>query len=78
MVCPMCITAVVSQAAVPVASAVGGAIAVRTALNSKKRGNVLEARKAISVRADDRSPQPVLQALDVEDCNSRRLKDGSS
>lgn len=35
MVCPMCVAAVVSQAAVPVVTAVGGAFAAKAVLKTK-------------------------------------------
>lgn len=61
----MCITAVVSQAAVPVASAVGGAIAARAALNGKKSAG---ARPVIVAKVQDRrTPAPVLQTLDDDE-----------
>lgn len=64
MVCPMCITAVVSQAAVPVASAVGGAIAAKAALLDGKKKSVAAAQNLSARTLDRRSPGPVLQTID--------------
>lgn len=62
MVCPMCITAAISQAAVPVASAVGGAIAARTALNNKK--STERARAPVRITAERSTASPVLQSIE--------------
>lgn len=63
MVCPMCISAIVSQAAVPVASAVGGAIAAKAAVGDKQRNS----QKVISAKLVKRAPtKPVLQTIDAD------------
>lgn len=65
MVCPMCITAVISQAAVPVASVVGGAIAAKAALLKGKQSS----GGSITARVLDRNPsQPKIQSIDVDEC----------
>lgn len=63
MVCPMCIAAVVSQAAVPVASAVGGAIAAKAALVDGKKKNAVQTPSARTL--DSRRQNPVLQTIDI-------------
>ena len=49
MVCPVCIAAGLSQAALPVATALGSALAAKTALSRKRAG---------TAAGKNRKPQP--------------------
>lgn len=53
MVCPVCVATAVSQAAIPVASAVGGAVAARAALMEKKKAQRGDAISIGTVKSSD-------------------------
>lgn len=53
MVCPVCVATAVSQAAIPVASAVGGAIAARAALQQKPKANRTDGIKIETVKSSE-------------------------
>lgn len=62
MVCPVCVATAVSQAAVPVASAVGGAIAARAAV---QQGQKVQCKKPIKVERSS-SPDAELATIPVQ------------
>lgn len=53
MVCPVCVATAVSQAAIPVASAVGGAIAARAAVQQKQKARCQQSVKVERPKSSD-------------------------
>jgi hypothetical protein len=66
MVCPMCVAAVVSQAALPVATAIGGAVAAKAALKVRPGA----AEKSVSAK-QVQAPVAKLATVEIKDARTR-------
>lgn len=69
--CPVCFATAVSQAAIPVASAVGGAVAARVAMKQKPKAQRGEPIRIETVKSTEAKLSSVPVAVKREEIQSR-------